>query len=515
MDRQITGKGSLMTAYFKRGAGAAAILISTAQLAWAGVTAQDVWADWKTYMTGLGYAVTGSESASGDTLTISGLTMSIDLPEDEGSVSFSLSSLVFSGQADGTVAVTIPGSVPVHISGQEDGEKFDVVVDVTQSGHSMIVSGDPGDITYKYKASQAGVTLASLMVDGQAASSDMARAAMTMTNIASTSQVQTGDVRNYTQHMSMDSLSYDVNFKDPESDGNAMIQGSVVGLSFQGSGAIPPNMNSGDFRAMLNAGFAVDGLFNYDSGNSSFQVVGSGEDFSMKSSSQGGKLGVMVNGAKIAYDIGQKGLSLDVTTNQLPFPIAMEMAELGIGIDVPVAQSDQDQDFTFLVRLLDFTMADMLWGLFDPGAVLPRDPVTVILDLNGKAKILADIVNPEVAASLDGPPGELRALTIEQLLVSGVGSKLSGTGDFTFDNSDLTSFPGFPAPTGVANLEIVGANGLMDKLIRMGLMAESDAAVPRMMMGMLTVAGEGDDTLTSKIEFGPTGQISANGQRIK
>jgi len=88
-------------------------------------------------------------------------------------------------------------------------------------------------------------------------------------------------------------------------------------------------------------------------------------------------------------------------------------------------------------------------------------------------------------------------------------------GDFTFDNNDLASFDGVPAPTGEANLELVGANGLMDNLIKMGMLAESDAAIPRMMMGMLTIPGDGEDTLISKIEFGEGGSISANGQRIK
>lgn len=37
----------------------------------------------------------------------------------------------------------------------------------------------------------------------------------------------------------------------------------------------------------------------------------------------------------------------------------------------------------------------------------------------------------------------------------------------------------------------------------------------RMMMGMLAVPGEAEDTLTSKIEISEDGQIHANGQRIK
>ena len=96
-----------------------------------------------------------------------------------------------------------------------------------------------------------------------------------------------------------------------------------------------------------------------------------------------------------------------------------------------------------------------------------------------------------------------------------VGIKLTGTGDFAFNNGDLESFGGFPAPSGEANFQLSGANTLIGKLIEMGLITESDAMGARMMMGMFAVPGEDEDTLTSKIEIAEDGQILANGQHIK
>jgi hypothetical protein len=72
-----------------------------------------------------------------------------------------------------------------------------------------------------------------------------------------------------------------------------------------------------------------------------------------------------------------------------------------------------------------------------------------------------------------------------------------------------------PAPTGAANIKLVGANGLMDKLVAMGLLPEDQAMGARMMMGLFAVPGEGDDTLTSKLEVTADGQVLANGQRLK
>jgi len=129
-----------------------------------------------------------------------------------------------------------------------------------------------------------------------------------------------------------------------------------------------------------------------------------------------------------------------------------------------------------------------------------------------------NIFDPESAAALeadDATPGELHSLKINELLVSMVGAKLTGDGDFAFDNANVEEYGGLPAPSGVANLQLVGANTLIDKLIGMGLMSDNDAMGARMMMGMMAVPGEEPDTLNSKIEFTEDGQILANGQRIK
>lgn len=504
-----------MTAYFRRGMCAAVLIVSATQMAQADVTAQDIWSDWKNYMTSVGYDVTGTESTSGGTLTVSDLTMSMKMPQNEGAVSIDMSTLVFTGNSDGTVAVTMPGTVPMQISGQEDGETFDVTFNLSQSGNSMIVSGAPVNMNYNYTASQVNLVLASLLVDGKPMPADLARVNVTLTNVISSTTMKLADMRDYSQRMSADSLSYDAAFSDPDSDEGGVFNGSVIGLSFQGSGMIPLEMNPEDLPAMLAAGFAFSGAFEYASGNSSMNAKGGGDEFSFTGSSQGGKLGVAMDAAHVAYDVLQKGTSIEVITNQLPFPVSMQMAESRLLLDMPVTASDEQQGFSLIVKLREFTMSDMIWSMIDPGKVLPRDPATIVMDLSGKGKVLADILDPKVAESLDSPPGELHALEINELLVSAAGTRLSGTGSFTFDNSDLASFDGMPAPTGVANLELVGANGLMDKLIQMGLMSDNDAMGARMMMGMLAVPGAGEDTLNSKIEINDEGHIMANGQRIK
>ena len=96
-----------------------------------------------------------------------------------------------------------------------------------------------------------------------------------------------------------------------------------------------------------------------------------------------------------------------------------------------------------------------------------------------------------------------------------VGAELTGTGAFTFDNTDKVTFGGMPRPAGEANLTLSGGNGLLDKLVQMGLVRQEDAGGVRMMVSMFAVPGQGEDVLNSKIEINDQGHIMANGMRIQ
>lgn len=508
-----------MTVLLTRGCSAALIYTFAAQGAYADLTAQDVWSDWRSYLTSAGYEVTGTESTSGGTLTVSNASFSMPLPDTGGVVDFEITDLKFQENADGTVNVMMPGSMPIRFTGVgDDDEKISAVVDYTQSGNTLIVSGSPKDLTYNYSAAEAGLALASLSIDDEVMAPETARVSLTLANLSGSTQMKVSDMRAYSQRMNADSVSLEFAFDDPDSDDGAEIKGTLQGFGFQGGGQIPLEMNPDDFQAMLKGGFAVDGTFTYASGATNMKGQGDGDAFTAESSSQGGVLKVAVSADNITYDVNQKAADVTFTSADLPFPVAFNAAVSAFNMVLPVSKSDDEQDFAFGMTLGDFTMSDMLWGMFDPSAVLPRDPATIDLDLTGKAKVLFDFMDPNVVETLESSgqaPGELNALIINKLLVSMVGATLTGTGDFTFDNSDKTTYDGMPKPTGQVDLQLVGGNGLLDRLIQMGFVSDQDAMGARMMMGLLAVPGEGEDTLKSKLEINEEGHIMANGQRIQ
>jgi len=119
-----------------------------------------------------------------------------------------------------------------------------------------------------------------------------------------------------------------------------------------------------------------------------------------------------------------------------------------------------------------------------------------------------------MAALGDAPPGEIHALDVTELRASVAGAELTGAGAFTFDNTDLTTFAGAPAPTGKIDLKLVGGNTLLDSLVAMSLLTADDANGARMMMSMFANPGAGPDEMTSTLEFKDKG-FFANGQQLQ
>lgn len=488
--------------------------------AFADVTNADVWGNWRGYMEGLGYTISASEGSSGNTLTITDITMTVPPSEGVSAISAVLPSMTMIEQGDGTVRLTLPplSRLVVNVD-PDDSEAIEMNIDYAQDGFNMIVSGDAAKLDYAFSANSVTATLADLVVDGTALGTDFARGKISVSDLNGTSSITTGSPRVAQQNLNAGRLSYDMDFNDPDTDAVVKVKGGMANLTSTNTSIIPtdgPSMQ--DMNAMLDAGFRGDGTVTYQNGNLDMSFSGPDGAGTLQTTTTGGIFGFSMSSNGLSYDAGQTDLTVNALMPDVPIPISMSMAQSKLNFAMPVKKSNEEQDFALGFTMGDFTVSDMLWGMLDPGAQLPRDPATVALDLTGKAKVLFDFLDADQSAALassGASPGELNALTLKSLLVDAVGARLSGSGDFTFDNSDTASFGGIPRPQGAVDLKLVGGNGLLDKLVAMGLLPSQQAMGARMMMGLFAVAGEEPDTLNSKIEFNEEGHILANGQRIQ
>lgn len=506
-----------MSVILRRSCGAVLAYSLTTYAALADVTAQDVWADWQSYMHSVGYVTTGDASISGAVTTISNVKMTSELPEEGGQIQVLMPEMTLTENTDGTVTIGVSESLPITISGAFDDQNFEAGVVYTNAGLDMVVSGSAEDMTYTYSADQLKLVLDSITVGDEALPPDLLTLALTLNSVEGVTRMLIGEQRDATQTFSAADLDYELTFSDPDTGDNGRVAGQLEQIALDAQSVIPIGVSIEDARAFYDAGFSGSGTLSYGKGSTSIAGTAEGEAFSVGSSSDGGTFGGSVNGQRLAYNLQQNSSKLAVTTSDLPFPIEIAMEQAGLDFEFPVQASDQVEPFALAVNLTNFTMSDVLWSLFDPAAALPRDPATIALDTSGTAKILVDFLDPVAVENVEAGamPGELHSLKISELLISMVGAKLTGSGDFTFDNSNTEELGGIPSPTGEANLQLVGANGLLDKLIGMGFVSDNDALGARMMMGLMAVPGDGPDTLNSRIEFTEEGHILANGQRLK
>lgn len=490
------------------------------QTALADLAPTDVWGDWRQYMKGMGYEIDATESQSGEDLTVGDIQLNMVMPDNSGAMTMSLGTLNFVQNSDGTVSVVMPDTMPmtVNIAPEGNADPVTVSLNYTQTDHAITASGTPQEMVYEYSAGTFSFVLEKLQVGADTYGQENAKVNVSGTGVSSSTTMNISDMRSYQQTGVIDSIQYDIAINNPTDPVKLMMSGSIADLTMDGGGMIPLTIvDAADMAAMLKAGFDVSGQIAYGAGTSNVNVEDpENGNFSMVSSSDGGDLGVKMGADGLAYSGTQNNLAVTTNVAGLPFPIELSMAKGGFNLSMPVSKSDDPQDFAFGITLADFKMSDMIWGIFDPTGQLPRDPATVVLDLAGQATLLVDFLDPDSAAQMASEnPGEVQTLTVNKLQLDAAGAKLDGSGGFTFDNNDTTTFPGMPKPVGAVDLSLVGGNGLLDKLVAMGLIPDDQAMGARMMMGLFAVPGSEPDTLNSKIEFTDEGQVLANGQRIK
>ncbi|MFG6583983.1 DUF2125 domain-containing protein [Sulfitobacter sp. 1A12779] len=524
---------------------------------WADLTPSDVWGDWRQYMESMGYEVEASEAFSGDDLTVSDVTLKMDMAEEGGDFSMSLGTLSFEPEGDGAVNIRMPTVMPMTINvapETPEDKPVSMVLNYAQTAPVMRASGSVEALQYDYAADSISLTLAGLKVGEQSYTEEEAKFTLIGTGVSSRTEMTGTETRRYDQSGRIDSLQYDVVMKTPEDPARVAVKGSVDQVVFDGSGTLPmidagadvaaeklkelrsgTNLNTEmdsidpqeadpedeskgtNVAAMMREGLAFDGSFTAGAGRTDMQVSDpENGEFQLISSSTGAKLGVAMGPEGLSYDGGQQDIEVSVTAADMPFPIQFSMAESAFNLKMPVLKSEEPQDFAFGVTLDRFEMSDMIWGIFDPTGQLPRDPATLVVDLSGKAKLLFELMDPEVTATMgDEAPGEIHALNVNEVSLDVAGAEFDASGAITFDNDDMQTVPGMPKPVGALDLSLVGGVALLDKLVAMGLVPQEQAMGARMMMGLFTVPGEGEDSLTSRIEFTEEGGILANGQQIK
>jgi Uncharacterized protein conserved in bacteria (DUF2125) len=490
-------------------------LVFLATGARADVTPQEVWASWQTMMTSAGQELTvGDTKDTGSAVDVSDVAIAYK-DQMGGSVNISFDKLSFTDNGDGTVAVKMPDSYPLAMSFPKatDGPGS-IKLTVQQPGAAIIAGGSATETSYAFTAPTTTITLDEVtdttgkVLDTKA---DLALTAVT----GSYRMTKSGETMGLESSFAAKSAVLDISGSGGDGTGSGVVKVSFADLSGTTNGNfLNPEMMA-NLALALNAGFTLDSSLKFGAMAMDFDITDTSGPTKLVANASGGGFDVTMDKTRLKYGTTLNGAKFTVSGAEIPFPqVDVAFAESAFGLSMPVSKSDSPQDFSYLTKVVDFTVSDDVWGLFDPAGTLSREPATFVVDVKGTGFWKADIMDPKVQMEGGQPPGELDSLDLTQILVKAAGAEVSAVGGLTFDNSDTTTFDGVPKPEGKVSVGIKGVNKLVDNLIALGIISQDDAMGFRMGMAMFAKPGAGPDELVSEIEF-KDGGMFANGMQMK
>ncbi len=491
---------------FLRLSAAAAALCAASPAAWS-LTAEEAWEAWVGMAAEYGEQVTAANtSMSGGVLTASDVAVSMEM--EEMTISGTLGDVTMTENGDGTVAIAIPPAFQLMMSvAPEYGEKVELNIDFAMDDLDMSAADADDGVAFTYGAPSMTFGISDMKVDGEAVP-------LTFTGtIGNSAGTYTKAGEGIASQFTAETLQVDFEGRDPEGGGSG--KGSItmadIASSSTGQGQMF-FMDPEQLPAMLKAGASMQGSTTVGATTFALEGVDGSDNFAVSGKMDGGTGSVTLNAEQVLYAVNYTGFDVTMSGSDIPLPeVSLGMGETSFNVIFPLAQSTEPKPYMLAVGLNDVTIADGIWNMFDPGTVLPRDPATLTFNLAGTGNWLIDILDEEALANPQGMPGELHSLNISDVKLNVAGAELTADGTFTFDNSDLMTFGGMPAPDGTLRARLSGANGLLDNLVTMGFVPADQANGVKMMSGMFFRPGDGPDVLTTEIGVSPDGTVSANG----
>ncbi len=475
--------------------------------AFADVTGPELWLEWQAAAKSdeLDLSVSSQSYADG-VLTLTGLTLVIDTPENPTTVL--VPEVVFADQSDGTVKVNFPADMTMEMS--FDGDAV-VRFSIAQDGLDWVASGDEDQRKYNYHADETSFSLVEALVDGEVMPANAKVVATDMTY----EYLVTDQGSDMSQVVSEGSLAdLDISFEGgAPGEPSISVSYQLRDIKSQTEGPLFAMMDTSDPSAVFTADQPTIGELSHGGGGYVVLVDDPSEPLEISGSSSAGGYEIAIQDGALDYDLHSSDVKFLARTSALPFPVEVSADQVGLSALIPMVAQKTASDLDLGITLAGLTISKGIWNMFDETAVLPRDPATLILQLSGKAQLFTNLF--DVDQDTSEVPGDLKALTLDKLQITAAGAELNGSGDFTVDTSATGAIPDAPKLVGVADFGMSGANGLIDNLIKIGLIQPEDALGVRMMMGLFARPGSEADSLVSKVELTETGGLVVNGMQLQ
>lgn len=477
----------------------------------ADITAQQAWDSIRDIGQSYGQVITGTATQAGDTLTVSGTQITMDMAE--GRMEGDLGTITLTERGDGTVLLQLAEEHEMTMTvDPAEGEAMVMPLTIRQADLKTVISGSPGDLDFDLSARELFVLMPEMTVGGMRVQTGLN---LNVTSLAGQYRVEGAAPRRIGADLRAAQASLALDVVDPEGNGHASLSVSAEDLASRSTSTVPEDSDMADMNAMLKAGFTTDSELSYGPVSFDVDFADGADTMQAEGTTQGGRFAVTMNADTLSYAATQTGLDLALSGSDIPLPeITARIAESAFRLKIPATKSDEMREFGLLASYKGVEPGEMIWSMFDPKGVLPHDPANLVVDLSGRGRWLVDFLDPAMATRMtDAPPAEIAALDLNALELSVAGASLTGQGSFTIDNTGTSG--DMPKPAGKVKLRLSGGNTLLDRLVELGLLPQEQAQGARMMLGMFARPGDAEDTLVSEIEVTEEGQVLANGQRLR
>ncbi len=483
--------------------------------AFADLTAADVWQSWQGQLSQLGYEITGTPQQGSDGIVIPDLGLTQELPDDGGRVEMRMGRIEMTEAGDGTVELIYPPTMPMAVAvTPADDEPLTAVLTLSHDGLWITASGTPEEIDYAYAAQTMRIEIGDVTVGGKAI--ETFAGGLTFEDLEGNSTTRFNkDVRRVEQRLASGTVGYRFKILDEKTGSALDLAGEADSMTHESRMHMPGTGDPSDMAAALENGFRLETDLAFGAGSSQFEVSEDDETMTGTSRSDTVRISGAFSGDGLVYESDARGLEVTTELDMFPTPLTYAIDRAFARFRLPVAQGEELQDFGLSIDFAGLRLPDELWSMIDPEATLPRDPANLAVDLTGKARLTTNIFDEAEISALEErgeTPGDLDSLSLEKLAFSVAGARLTGEGAITLDNAEGLDMP--PAE-GTVDLRLEGGEGLLQKLVDIGLIPEDQAMTARMMASMFANAVEGEDTLTSRIEIEKDGTVTVNGQRMR
>jgi len=492
---------------------ALAVLLQAAGPSFA-LTADEVWAEAQRLSREANAEITATGRRQGDRLILTGVAVPLGPAGDR--VLLRLDRVDLLEQPDGSVSVVLPPEFPVTLDLEATDPDFDfLVLAASAPGFSLVISGLGETADFALTAPSLAVSLDKVApaievnerLDLNLAVADLA--VSHKMDLTAVTKVAESSLRLGTLHGDvLVQVGDGVEFAEMSLDLSGVtggFSGLVPPSAFAAEQAMSPDANPLPvLLGVLRDGLAMNGALAFDQ----FALRGSIEEGdtlgTVEVSSESGRAEGRLDATGGGYDVSLgKTVTMTRGMPDLEFSeVAMSVAGIGYGLSFGIGDLTQPQEARLTAHLTDLEISPEVWAKEDPSGVLGSEPLSYALDIAARYSLQPEMLAPGwMPDPARFPPVDLVDVTLSRLMFKGAGIAVEGDGALTFDESDLTTFDGLPAPEGLVSFKATGVNALIERLSSAGMIPDEDLTGLRMGLMFIAKAGADPDSLVSQIEF--------------